>query len=404
MVVDFLEMMKKMVACSNVGMTVVRSGEEEIPEFDMGVRRTLLMSGEKEEFFRWIYRSVKSGVVCYLQDYFDTEYCIIPIPESERQYGEFILLGPYRDGYMNDIKLGELMEIRGIPNDYKQELNEYYHAVPVISNLGQWRELCVTMAEILYGDGIHVKVEYISRTDLERGEWRGAEEGLLSTEMVEQRYAAEGLLLGQIVNGNTEEALRCASQLRKFRLQGRYKDPLRDYRNIMISVNTLCRKAAEAACVHPVHVDRLSTKMAKRIENINDRRETDKMMDEMIRKYCMLVKNYSLRGHSPVIQKVVNHINLNLSGDLSLKKLSSEYSVNASYLSTLFKKEMGMTITDYINQQRIRRSLEMLNATNLQIQDIASECGIYDVNYFRRLFKKTVGMTPTEYIKEIRVK
>ena len=140
MVVDFLEMMKKMVACSNVGMTVVRSGEEEIPEFDMGVRRTLLMSGEKEEFFRWIYRSVKSGVVCYLQDYFDTEYCIIPIPESERQYGEFILLGPYRDGYMNDIKLGELMEIRGIPNDYKQELNEYYDGVPVISNLGQGGE------------------------------------------------------------------------------------------------------------------------------------------------------------------------------------------------------------------------------------------------------------------------
>ncbi|MCI5650383.1 MAG: helix-turn-helix domain-containing protein [Fusicatenibacter sp.] len=404
MVIDFLEMMKKVVSCSNVGMTVIRSDSEEIPEFDMGVRRTLLMSGEKEGFFQWIYRTIQDGIVCYLQDYFDTEYCMIPIPEKERHYGEFILLGPYRDGYMNDIKLSELMETRGIPNDYKQELNEYYHAVPVIGNIGQWRELCITMAEILYGDETRVRAEYITRTELERGEWREADEEQLSTEMVEQRYAAEGLLLNQILNGNSEEALRCASQLRKFRLQDRYKDPLRDYRNLLISVNTLLRKTAEAACVHPVHVDRLSAKLAKRIENINDRKEADKMMDEMVRKYCLLVKNYSLRGHSPVIQKVVNHINLNLSGDLSLKKLSTEYSVNASYLSTLFKKEMGMTITDYINQQRIRRSLEMLNSTNFQIQDIASECGIYDVNYFRRLFKKTVGMTPTEYIKEIRVK
>jgi len=117
----------------------------------------------------------------------------------------------------------------------------------------------------------------------------------------------------------------------------------------------------------------------------------------MVRKYSLLVNNYSLKGYAPVIQKVINYIDLNLSGDLSLKSISEKFSVSSGYLSELFRKEVNSTLTSYVNQKRIRRATWYLNSTQMQIQQIAEEVGIGDVAYFIRIFKKSTGKTPREY-------
>ena len=62
------------------------------------------------------------------------------------------------------------------------------------------------------------------------------------------------------------------------------------------------------------------------------------------------------------------------------------FSVNASYLSSLFRREMDMTLTDYVNGRRIDTALKLLNTTDIPIQDIAYYVGIEDVNYFTRIF------------------
>ncbi len=122
------------------------------------------------------------------------------------------------------------------------------------------------------------------------------------------------------------------------------------------------------------------------------------LITEMVRQYCLLVQNYSLSGHSLVIQKAVNYINLNLSEKLSLKLLAEQCFINPSYLSTLFKKEMGLTVSSYISQQRIRLAIRLLNTGNTQIQDVMAKCGMDDISYFRKLFKKMIGMTPSAYV------
>lgn len=117
----------------------------------------------------------------------------------------------------------------------------------------------------------------------------------------------------------------------------------------------------------------------------------------MIHMYCFLVKNHSIKGYSPLVQKVIISIDTDLTADLSLNALASRMNVNASYLSTLFKRETGSTLTDYVNEKRIQHGILLLHSTNLQIQTIASYCGIPDVNYFTKLFKKRVGKTPKAY-------
>ena len=401
MVIDFFFFLRKLVRCNNISMTVIQNGASASGDFDLGIRKTLLEHGENEHFLKLLYELGEEGVLYYVTDYFDTEYCIMRIPQEERSYGDFIILGPYRDMLFTEVQLSELIEQKKIPIDYANELKEYYHAVPAMPAIDQWRETCITLCRILYQEKA-VQVQYVVQNSLEKEFHHETGKDDLSFKMIEERYAAEGEVMKAISNGNMEEALKSFTKLGKFKLPVRYKDPIRNIRNGLITLNSLWRKAAEMGGVHPAHIDALSTQLAKRIETINSSQEAGRFKTEMLRKYCLLVRNYSLRGCSPVVQKVVNHINLNLTEDLSLKRLAVEYSVNASYLSALFKKDMGVTLTDYISQQRVRKAITLINSSDMQIQDIASESGIYDVNYFRKLFKKITGKTPTEYVKQVR--
>ena len=195
--------------------------------------------------------------------------------------------------------------------------------------------------------------------------------------------------------------MKALNLLDKYRIARRHEKLYRDYRNLLITFNTLCRKAVEQACVHPIHIDELSTRFAKQIENVYSEYEVSKLRVNMIRRYCMVVNNYSLQGYSPLIQKIVNYIDLNLEADLSLKAVSEKFSLNASYLSDIFKKEVSVTFTSYVNNKRIKQAILYLNSSHMQIQEIAAEVGISDVNYFTKLFKRLIGKTPREYRNSI---
>ena len=128
------------------------------------------------------------------------------------------------------------------------------------------------------------------------------------------------------------------------------------------------------------------------------------MLQQMIRDYCAYARRYSLKGYSPTVQKVINHINLNLSEPHTLKSLAALCHISPSYLSSLFKQETGSTLIDYINTQRVKRAAQQLTTTDRSISEVAEEMGILDVNYFAKIFKRTFGMTPTRYRRENRKK
>lgn len=108
-----------------------------------------------------------------------------------------------------------------------------------------------------------------------------------------------------------------------------------------------------------------------------------------------------MKGYSLLIRKVLTRIDYDLTADLSLKTQADLLNVNASYLSTLFKKETGTTLTDYVNKKRVDNAIFLLNSTNMQIQTIAQYCGIPDVNYFTKIFKKYISQTPKEYRESV---
>ena len=111
----------------------------------------------------------------------------------------------------------------------------------------------------------------------------------------------------------------------------------------------------------------------------------------------LLVKNNSSKGYSAIVEKAIIAIKSDLSADLNLSILAQRLSVSNVYLSSTFKKETGMTITEYIRKRRLNYATYLLKNTSIQVQTVAMHCGIVDVQYFTKLFKKEMGMTPSEY-------
>lgn len=219
-----------------------------------------------------------------------------------------------------------------------------------------------------------------------------------SLENLELRYEKENIFINAVSQGNIK---KCQEMFDAFdytsQIEKRVDDPIRNLKNYSVIFNTLLRKAAEYGKVHPYYIDKISSDFAVRIEKITSVEEWKSLCRNMVNSYCRLVQTNSSKNYSPIIQKVTTRIDADLTADLSLSAQADELGVNASYLSNLFKKEVGTTYTDYVNKKRVEYAEILLTQTNGQVQNIAQKCGILDLNYFSKVFKKYTGMTPVKY-------
>ena len=227
------------------------------------------------------------------------------------------------------------------------------------------------------------------------------DELFLTMKQIEAKYDAENELLQTISHGHLHKIEMYFHHIDLRSAKQRLADPVRNAKNYAIITNTLFRKAAEQGAVHPIHLDRISSEFAKKIEMQTSEKGVASLIREMARKYTLTVKNHSLKGYSPLVRRILVHIDADLSADLSLSAQAKLLDVNPNYLSGLFKKETGSTLTEYVTRKRMEHAVFLLNTTRMQIQTVAGYCGIPDICYFTKTFKKIIGKTPSEYRNDI---
>ena len=83
--------------------------------------------------------------------------------------------------------------------------------------------------------------------------------------------------------------------------------------------------------------------------------------------------------------------------DLSLAGLALHFGVTGSYLSTIFKKQMGTTFSAYLEQVRIQQAERLLAERKLTIDEIAARVGYTNSDSFRRAYKRARGISPSQY-------
>lgn len=98
-----------------------------------------------------------------------------------------------------------------------------------------------------------------------------------------------------------------------------------------------------------------------------------------------------------IMRQVIEYLQKEYSNNITLEGLAQTFYFSPSYLSYVFKKELGMNITEYLTNYRIKMAKKMLSETNRSIAQVSADTGFNSESYFSRVFKKLVGVPPHEY-------
>ena len=96
---------------------------------------------------------------------------------------------------------------------------------------------------------------------------------------------------------------------------------------------------------------------------------------------------------------ILNYIDNNLYTKITISSIQNKFNYNKDYIMRLFKKEIGITIIDYINKKRIYNSLNSLRDSNDSIILISINYGYYSLEYYSEMFKSVIGVSPSIYRK-----
>lgn len=98
-----------------------------------------------------------------------------------------------------------------------------------------------------------------------------------------------------------------------------------------------------------------------------------------------------------IVNYMVKHINKHYTEPLSLKDIAEKYNYSSAHISNLFKREIGITFSEYLQSIRIQESCRLLANTNKSVAEIVNLVGYTDVKFFNKVFKRTTGMTPRQF-------
>ncbi|MCR5105107.1 MAG: response regulator [Eubacterium sp.] len=135
-------------------------------------------------------------------------------------------------------------------------------------------------------------------------------------------------------------------------------------------------------------------KFINRVESYDKLRKwfIDKLTDA-----CHDVKSRKENRSNGIIDRAKEYIMTHYQKDISLDDVSREIDISPYYFSKLFKEATGDNFIEYLTNLRIDKAKDLLDNTELSMKEICVQVGYANPNYFSRIFKKNVGVTPTEY-------
>ncbi|MFV0504168.1 MAG: helix-turn-helix domain-containing protein [Lachnospirales bacterium] len=119
----------------------------------------------------------------------------------------------------------------------------------------------------------------------------------------------------------------------------------------------------------------------------------------MVTDYYASVLNTQNNLYSVNTNKAIRYILSNITQDISLMSIAETLELSQSYISRLFAKETGISITKFVNKNRIQYSIKLLLKNELSLHEIAEKSGFNSYNYFLKVFKEETSYTPSQFFE-----
>ena len=165
----------------------------------------------------------------------------------------------------------------------------------------------------------------------------------------------------------------------------------------LLELLVVLSRATIEAGAEPSETFRLSEDFISQIEHYADVDQLALWISDIVRRFVVQAFDLAVVKQSDVVFKTTNYIKRNCAEKLSLDSLAREVFLSKSYLSSVFKKETGISITEYITRVRVEKSKKLLLEDNASLAYISGQCGFKDQSYFTKVFKKETGVSPKRF-------
>lgn len=115
----------------------------------------------------------------------------------------------------------------------------------------------------------------------------------------------------------------------------------------------------------------------------------------------VLIKREADKSYSKPVRSMIAYVHNHFRESISLGEIARNLDMNSSYISKLFKDEVGVGFVEYLNEVRLEHAKELMDLKNRKLKDLIEESGFYSYQYFFSLFKKKYNMTPKEYMEQL---
>ncbi len=310
------------------------------------------------------------------------------------------LIGPYLKRTIDDREIAERMRKSRVPGQFYQLLKSQYYACAILDPF-YIRSTVGACLAAYSGDEMaqyaFVKINrFASPSHMTPPEPSGDE----LYEHIYAKYEIENELLDKIEHGMVEELKSLLRQLAET-IGGTGE---RSYFNshpkeAMASLRAMVRVVAVRSGLSIVIVDAILSKYTVLMREARTGAESVQLIEAFQIEMAEEIRRY--RTHvppcSPLLREVTEYILLHYGSPLSLPELARQFRISPSHLSHLFKREIGRSVGEFLEEIRVANACRFLENTDMSVAQVAEAVGYFDNNYFTKVFKKRMQLTPRAY-------
>lgn len=323
-----------------------------------------------------------------------------------------IILGPTRIEN-NDLRLiEEQLFLLGINAGQKEEYLRILRCAPVITaeRMGwtisflatavaarpfQFEELYVNVRPDEHRRSIQEKQVLQSECSLDDTDART---------LVQSSYEFEKLLLSYIEHGEPAKIQELLGAMPDIRAGQMADDTLRQLKDTAVCAATLASRAAIAGGLDSHAAFRLSDLYIQKAELLNDIPSVEKLRNDLFIDFAELVQQIRFhttlsagRSEKELFFACVHYVSKNIFNSIRSEEMAAALGYTRSYLCHQFKKQAGLTLTQYVLQEKILESQRMLEFTDKSLSEISALFGFSSQSHFQTVFKRISGETPMSY-------
>ncbi|WP_088344888.1 helix-turn-helix domain-containing protein [Bacillus cereus] len=283
-----------------------------------------------------------------------------------------------------------------------QDALNYYHSIPTVKKT-TLIHICNLLYYIVYNERLNLQSVWKQNKLLEEISYPIQNPDLYissrrQSNSIHYDITLEKQFFTAIKEGNKEKVIEYAYAFPQEDAVTLSKtSQLRQQKNNGIIAITLATRYAIEGNLPSEVAFSLSSLYIQTIEQLDDMFAVNRLIEDALCTFADRVKLFNAQKYSKTIITCLDYISKNIYNAITLNNLAEHIGIKPSYLSSLFKKEVGISLVEYLQGERIEEAKKLLTLTTYSLSEICTWLNFNDQSYFTKIFKKFTNMTPKQY-------